>query len=440
MNTFSRKPSPTTNVHRILLPSAQPSWKSRRRKVAVFHVGQARFHGKVANYASTPNIKLGGARPNPASTKLVCCRHKQDSEGFGKFITAGFSEWTDVVRGEHSHWPSVDMGGLGWAVEVLSCFLEYPAVLDPKDVVNLSRHASEEWIRTCFLDTAASVENPFVAGMTLSVSLAEAAVVAPQGERRKLLSVQNKLDNLLLEVLERLPQTVQGFGDDGMEICQALFEPSVLMEGAREGLGPLRMILQNRGHMETFATQPLIVDFLSRRFANGLPDLLDTKNVFGDDKGVAHLGCAAVHFFGQGSKSKTERESENARGERISIARCLAIDARDRLDRNWQRRSSIFAKGHILDTLRSPCAMLQGVTSIHPKATSLSVLPGAQFLVAGLVAVPDAYYRVPAVRMVLDFVVYMGMLAVFSAVILQHDNGTLRAEEIVFAIYVLVSC
>ncbi|CAN0295884.1 unnamed protein product [Ectocarpus sp. 12 AP-2014] len=184
-----------------------------------------------------------------------------DSEGFGKFIAAGFSQWTDVVREEQEHSPDVGTGGLGWAIDVLSCFLEYPAVLDPKDVVNLSRYAPEGWIRTCFLDTVAYVENPFVAGITLSVSLAEAAVVAPQGERRKLLSVQTKLDNLLLEVLERLPQTVHGFGLGGMEICQALFEPSVSVEGAREGLGPLRMILRNRGHMETFATQPLIVDF-----------------------------------------------------------------------------------------------------------------------------------------------------------------------------------
>lgn len=358
--------------------------------------------------------------------------------GFGKFNTAGFSEWTDVVRGEQ--WPFTDVGtgGLGWAIDVLSCCLEYcleyPAMLDPKDVVNFSRHASEGWMRTCFLDTVASVENPFVAGMTLSVSLAEAAVVAPQGERRKLLSVQRKVVNLLLELLERLPQTVQGFGHGGMAICQALFEPSILADGAREGLGPLRMILQNRGHTETFGTQPLVVDFLSLRFANCLPDLLDTKNVLGDDKGVELLGNEKLHLFREPSDLETERE------ELISVARCLAIDARDRLDESWQQRWSILAEGHILDTLRSPCTMLQGVTSIRSKATSLSVLPGAQFVVAGLVAVPDAYFRVPVMRMVLDFTVYLGMLAVFSAVVLQHDDGTLRAEEIVFAIYVLVSC
>lgn len=77
---------------------------------------------------------------------------------------------------------------------------------------------------------------------------------------------------------------------------------------------------------------------------------------------------------------------------------------------------------------------LQGVTQ-----TSLTALPGAQFLTSGLVYVPDAYFKVVAMRMMLDVVVYLGMLAVFSAAVLLHDDGPLTAGEILFVFYVLAS-
>lgn len=52
---------------------------------------------------------------------------------------------------------------------------------------------------------------------------------------------------------------------------------------------------------------------------------------------------------------------------------------------------------------------------------------------------PDAYYRVPVMRMVLDIVVYLGMLVLFSVVILLGDDGPLTAGESALALYILVS-
>lgn len=52
---------------------------------------------------------------------------------------------------------------------------------------------------------------------------------------------------------------------------------------------------------------------------------------------------------------------------------------------------------------------------------------------------PDQYYKVPAMRMVLDLAVYLGMLAVFSAVVLFHEDGPLTSGELAFAFYLLVS-
>ncbi|CAM9354242.1 unnamed protein product, partial [Ascophyllum nodosum] len=109
-----------------------------------------------------------------------------------------------------------------------------------------------------------SASNPLIPGMNLSVPLAEAAVGAREGERRRLISLQNRVDKYLLEVLERLPQTIQGF-DKGMTQCSALFEP----EGPRNGLcgrpGPLRVAFERRHQMESLCTVPLVMDYLSRR-------------------------------------------------------------------------------------------------------------------------------------------------------------------------------
>lgn len=68
----------------------------------------------------------------------------------------------------------------------------------------------------------------------------------------------------------------------------------------------------------------------------------------------------------------------------------------------------------------------------------LKILPGAQFVVAGLVAKPNSFYRVLTTRMLLDLVVYLAMLAVFSTLVLFHDIGTMTWGGNVFAIHVFV--
>ena len=79
---------------------------------------------------------------------------------------------------------------------------------------------------------------------------------------------------------------------------------------------------------------------------------------------------------------------------------------------------------------------VQGANASRP---SLTILPGAQFIIAGILAKPNSYYKVPALRMALDFVIYIMMLAVYSFWVLLHKDGPLTVGEIVFAFYVLVS-
>eukprot|EP00752_Nemacystus_decipiens_P012128 g10753.t1 len=353
---------------------------------------------------------------------------------FGEFIGSGFSDWTTVVLGE-SHVGTGEGGGaLDWAIGVLSCLLHYSTVFDVADLIKLSRKQSAEWLNTCFLETVAWSDNPFVPGMSLSIAFAKSAGKAPEGERRKLLSLQERVDALLLEVLERLPQTVQGF-DGGMTGCSAVLEPEFSGENAGEFPGPLRMALQERQHIQTFCTQPLIMDFLSRRFTHGIPSVTDATGILGDRNELMDLarGGPGERMSGQQYLALSEEERKKEDGKLLD--RCLLLDLKDRVG----QEGKLLGAHKIIDTLLSPCILLQGANcdGLWSTTAALTVLPGGQFIVAGLAAMPDQYYRVPAMRMVLDLAVYLGMLAVFSTAVLFHEDGPLTYGEVAFAFYLL---
>lgn len=327
-------------------------------------------------------------------------------------------------------------GGLVWAIEVLSCLLHYSVVFDPEDLIRLSREQSPEWLRTCFLETVACCDNPFVPGMTLSIAFTKAASKAREGERRKLLSLQGRVDALLLEVLERLPQTVQGF-DGGMSGCSAVFEPEFSIEDARGFPGPLRMALQEREQVQTFCTKPLLTDFLSRRFTHGLPGLRDTQNVLADRSELINLARGGPGERMSGQKYLALNQEEREKEDDRCLDRCLLLDLQDKVG----QEGTLFGARKVVSTLLSPCILLQGANcdGLWNTTVGLTFLPGAQFVAAGLVGMPDQYFRVPAMRMMLDLVVYLGMLAVFSGVVLFHEKGPLTIGEIAFAFYIVVS-
>ena len=351
-----------------------------------------------------------------------------------------------MVLGSRGEAASLDSGGggLGWAIEVYATLLAHPALLDPEELVQLSRKKSGEWLRACFLETVVRADNPFVPGMTLSVGLGRAAPRAPEGERRKLLSLQREIDDLLLEVLDRLPQTVRAF-HGGMAGCCRVFEPECSASIADEGrgfLGPLWMAVQERHQVETFLTRPLLLDFLSRRFTRGLPDPMDTKNVLRDQVELESLagGRAQYAVYGDNSGGGLEHCGRGEFQRRLEDERqlgCLLLDFHDKVA--TPTPSLLLGRGKIVDTIMSPCVFLQGANHRSFGLPGLSVSRGTQFVVAGLAASPDQYYRVPAMRLLLDLVMYLGMLAVFCVSVLFHSDGALTGGEMLFAFYALVS-
>lgn len=241
--------------------------------------------------------------------------------------------------------------------------------------------ASGAFFKTCCLRAVTSAANPFIPGITLSVRLSEAAKQVGVGERGVFLDTKAGIEDLLLEIFERLPPTVRGFEEQaGMDACTDVLEPRLMSARSESnGLGvPLDMIVSEPLQLETFCKVNLVMDFLSRKFTLGLPNLIDTTGLLRNEDQLRQLQENGLFRYGyEGGSSDISR----------------------------------FLRQH---TVR----LVQGVSTPPP----LTFLPGAQFIVAGMVAAPSNYYQVPAMRMLLDFVVYIGMVAALSSLVFFHNT------------------
>lgn len=290
-----------------------------------------------------------------------------------------------------THGPSVAADRL----EDVAIFLEYGAVPGKHAFRKLVKSFEDDpaRLKDCFRDAVSSAGNPFIPGMTLSVSLADAALMLVEGDRRVILSLQRAVDDLLLEILERLPQTVGGLQGEDND-CTAMLEPETLANFPDDMVGPLSLALRRREHMEKFCITPLVLDFMTRKFTLGLPKL----------------------------QSKIYRPSgQEGPGSEEDSKKLL-------------KDNDLLPESPPLGMFRR---MVHGCG--NDEAGHLpSLLPGAQFVIAGQVSNPFNYYDVPVLRMILGLVVYLAMLVLFSTTVLVQDYGHLNKGEYALAVYVVV--
>lgn len=79
--------------------------------------------------------------------------------------------------------------------------------------------------------------------------------------------------------------------------------------------------------------------------------------------------------------------------------------------------------------------MVQGRGDARPPPEFVEVI---RLNLPSLGAPPSGTIQVPAMRMALDFVVYLGVVTLFNVVVGQEDNGALTNVEIAFTIYIAV--
>lgn len=162
----------------------------------------------------------------------------------------------------------------------------------------------------------------------------------------------------------------------------------------RVKVGPLAIALLDRHQLELFCTQPLVLDFMFRKFTCGFPSL-------------------------DAAGAKMQEAQEVQRALQPSL-----LSVQEGADHRPSREAPA---GGVF-------ALLAGT---HPTFGSLTFLPGAQFIITQLVTRPGFCYSVPAVRMGMYLMVYLAMIALFGTKVLMY-SGALGAGEVVFFIYVMV--
>lgn len=69
---------------------------------------------------------------------------------------------------------------------------------------------------------------------------------------------------------------------------------------------------------------------------------------------------------------------------------------------------------------------------------SWTYLPGLQFILAGVCGKTAAFFGVPAMRLALDVLVYMGVVTVFVLkVVVLQDASTITAWEFLWLVYIV---
>ncbi|CAM9653004.1 unnamed protein product [Ectocarpus sp. 4 AP-2014] len=257
------------------------------------------------------------------------------------------------------------------------------------DLKRLSKHHKpRDGFKNCCLRAVTSAANPFIPGLVLSIRLAKAAKEASEGDQRTIIEVRTSVEALLLEIFERLPRTVPEFDKEMKGGCAGMFEPQ--LKGKHRSLSlesPLEMILSKPEQMKVFCNVPLVMDFLSRRFARGLPNLQDTEGVLRNAEELRYLDAGLI--IGDGGEELSKVKWYDGGG--CQYARCLL----------------------------HPRTLLQAA---HDGVPNLTWFSGAQFVVAGVAAEPNSYYQVPAMRFLLDFVAYVVMIAALGHFVLFHST------------------
>lgn len=283
------------------------------------------------------------------------------------------------------------------SLSALAMLLQHGTIPLAKDLVFLSRVVSTDTLEECFLQAIASAKNCFIPSLHLSFMLQDAIDEASERDRRVLAGLKQGVDALLAAILKCLPQKVSCVSG-GMAACAAILEPELnenRLTYAR--MGPLAASLSCCHRIVTFATTPLCMNYMLLKFCRGLPALNDGPRA-------------------QALDSSRLDTRDEAKGQESLTSMC--------------RGSRV---GVLLNRVGKSICGGSGCLSI------LTIYPGAHFIAVGVVTMPNSYYHVPVMRMVLDAMVYIAALALFTKGVLLHDEGSLTVPEVAFAVYFVVS-
>eukprot|EP00903_Cladosiphon_okamuranus_P011821 g11108.t2 len=295
----------------------------------------------------------------------------------------------------------------------------------------LLNSAEDEDVADIVMFAVANTSNPLVTAASVSKYLRNAETDRPM-HRTRLRYLQQIIDDLTSELLNKLPHTVRGMG-------MALLRPVVpqhrlpgLQRQRRDTLALLagymvvEWILEPRLlNLQTTTgaryNGPIYVDPLQRALDRG-SKALDFYQL------TAHHGLRSRQIYVQLSSSGQQSEALNQEPWDDRLLRFLqgwdVEDMMDELERTHKRGNN--------DGSTKPRTAWGRRWAQLPHSTALPML---QFSLAGIIGKPDTFYNVPAVRFAFEFLQFLTMLVLFCFSVRLQDRNSIADTEIMFYLY-----
>ncbi|CAM9206588.1 unnamed protein product [Ectocarpus fasciculatus] len=340
----------------------------------------------------------------------------------------------------------------------------------------------EQDIIETVLFAVANASNPFGMAAGVSRSLRRARVDHPM-HQRGLRRLQDRIDRFNLELLDKLPHTVQGMGMDllgghqpisyahglhqgtihrlgnlaGFIAVQWMLEPSLLVEEINKVKkyrgpvykDPLQSALDRGSDALEFLFSPLVLDYVHVKFAGTLPPW-SSRNPFQPtiNEGFYKYDNFDVYDLtellrGSGSDQGTTgnvpsgapRSDQGTAGNDPSGTPTSPVVTRER-----GTLCSFLCRlpGSFMSFL---LRFLQGWD--HPRSKDhsvwymphLTILPGLQFSLAGILGKPETFFKVPVIRFVYEIFSYLVMLVLFCSSVLLKEPDFIPRDEVIFYVF-----
>ncbi|CAN0376362.1 unnamed protein product, partial [Ascophyllum nodosum] len=319
-----------------------------------------------------------------------------------------------------------------------------------------------------------NASNPLVmaAGVSKNVKTAEAERPMHRIGLRRLQKVVDEVTN---ELLDKLPHTVRGMGLTllrpivpegrlsqiqqrrrdvlanlvGFIAVEWMLEPQLLVgkaTGRRNYDGPnyvdpLQRAIDRDSEALQFVNKPLVLDYLHVKFNCGLPHWFSSK----PDLASINEGFYTFYDFDRYELSTLSEKRPNAPEDKS-----VSPEAWDtfllRFLQGWNpgRDVTTFGVQHNLEREKSGARLKKGDVSNEKEEKQLpawndfprcTILPGLQFLLAGIIGKPETFYEVPAILFTFELFSYLIMLALFCSSVVLEESDYISRKEWAFYVF-----
>ncbi|CAM9478531.1 unnamed protein product [Ectocarpus fasciculatus] len=323
-----------------------------------------------------------------------------------------------------------------------------------------------------------NASNPLVMGAGVSKNLRRAEVDRPM-HRARLRCLQQIIDDLTNELLDKLPHTVRGMGMAllrpmvphhrlqklqrqrldvlahlaGYIVVGWILEPRLLNRQTTVGkrysgpdyMDPLQRALDRGSKALDFVNSPLVLDYVHAKFSCTLPNWASSsaipktinagfyKYTAFDEYEFSDILSATPEPHDEGQEGSGSEEDGPERWDDFLL----------RFLQGWDPEDFNTGKQvpHEPTTAQDDAEQNNCLTQLRrldwarlPHAT---VFPKLQFSLAGLIGKPAVFYNVPAVRFAFEFLHYLVMLGLFCSSARLEDSYSIPPTEVAFYIFML---